>query len=148
MPAPPFLIRSLLAGFAIAALGEATASAQTPAVDPMARDAAILAPAGDTAQQVAFAYADRNEDAVVSWEEYRNRGMRMFHHVDANDDDVLQVAEIRQMAGPDAPAAPFDISATVFNAALRKAFDQGDKNDDGALTPAEWRDTVRPSLLF
>jgi hypothetical protein len=126
----------------------AVAIAQTPPVDPMASDAAILAPAGDTAQQVAFAYADRNEDAVVSWEEYRNRAMRMFHHLDANDDDVLQIAEIREMAGPEAPAAPFDINAGVFNAAMRKAFDQGDKNGDGALTPAEWRDTVRPSRLF
>lgn len=128
--------------------GADAAAAQTPAVDPMANDAAILAPAGDTAQQVAFAYADRNEDAIVSWEEYRNRGMRMFHHVDTNKDDVLQVAELRALAGPDAPAAPYDITAPTFNAAMRKTFDQGDKNLDGALTPAEWRDTVRPSRLF
>jgi uncharacterized protein YbaA (DUF1428 family) len=143
----------LAAGSALVALAlPAAALAQTApsqsAVDPMARDAAILAPAGDTAQQVAFAYADRNEDAVVSWEEYRNRAMRMFHHVDTNDDDILEIAEIRQMSGPDAPAAPFDISADLFNAALRKAFDAGDRNGDGALTPAEWHDTVRPSRLF
>ena len=128
--------------------GPVAAAAQTPAVDPMANDAVVLAPAGDTAQQVAFAYADRNEDAIVSWEEYRNRGMRMFHHVDGNKDDVLQVAELRALAGPDAPAAPYDITAPTFNAAMRKTFDQGDKNLDGALTPAEWRDTVRPSRLF
>lgn len=130
------------------AAGASSALAQQRTVDPLAQDAAILQPAGSTAQQVAFAYADRDEDAVVSWEEYRNRGMRLFHHVDANDDDVLQVAEIREMAGPDAPAAPFDISAPTFNAAMRKAFDEGDKNNDGALTPAEWKDTVRPSRLF
>lgn len=128
--------------------GAGAATAQAPAVDPMANDAAVLAPAGDTAQQVAFAYADVNEDAVVSWEEYRNRGMRMFHHVDTSKDDVLQVAELRALAGPDAPAAAYDITAPTFNAAMRKTFDQGDKNLDGALTPAEWRDTVRPSRLF
>jgi hypothetical protein len=128
--------------------GGGSVGAQAPAVDPMANDAAVLAPAGDTAQQVAFAYADTNEDAVISWEEYRNRGMRMFHHVDTNDDDVLQVAEIRELSGPDAPAAPYDISAPTFNAAMRKTFDQGDKNLDGALTPEEWRTTVRPSRLF
>lgn len=128
--------------------GAAAAMAQVRAVDPLAEDAAVLAPAGSPAQQVAFAYADTNEDAVVSWEEYRNRGMRMFHHVDTNADGVMQIAEIRWIAGPDAPPAPFDISAPTFNAAMRKAFDDGDKNGDGALTPAEWKDTVRPSRLF
>lgn len=140
------LCRSGLALACVTASGAALA--QAPAVDPMANDAAVLAAAGDTAQQVAFAYADTNEDAVISWEEYRNRGMRMFHHVDTNKDDVLQVAEIRELAGPDAPAAPYDITAPTFNAAMRKTFDQGDKNLDGALTPEEWRTTVRPSRLF
>jgi hypothetical protein len=31
---------------------------------------------------------------------------------------------------------------------MRKLFDTGDKNGDGALTPAEWHDTVRPSRAF
>jgi hypothetical protein len=31
---------------------------------------------------------------------------------------------------------------------MRKLFDTGDKNKDGALTPAEWHDTVRPSRAF
>ena len=121
-------------------------AAQT--IDPLANNASALAPAGDTVSQVAFAYADRNEDELVSWEEYRNRGMRLFGRVDANGDGVLQIAELKTLAGPDAPAAPFDISIATYNAALRKFFDLGDKNGDGALTPAEWRDTVRPSKIL
>jgi hypothetical protein len=123
--------------------------AQSPlANDPMANNAAALAPAGDTASQVAFAYADRNEDLVVSWEEYRNRSMRLFANVDANADGILQVAELQALAGPSAPKPEADISVGTFNAAMRKMFDAGDKNSDGALTTTEWHDTVRPSRAF
>ena len=116
--------------------------------DPMANNAAGLAPAGDTASQVAFAYGDRNEDLLVSWEEYRNRSMRLFAHVDANADGTLQIAELQALAGPRAPKPESDISAATYNAAMRKLFDAGDKNADGVLTPAEWHDTVRPSRAF
>ena len=92
-------------------------AAQT--IDPLANNASALAPAGDTVSQVAFAYADRNEDELVSWEEYRNRGMRLFGRVDANGDGVLQIAELKTLAGPDAPAAPFDLSRAAYYAALR-----------------------------
>lgn len=130
---------------ALAALA-AGANAQQP--DAMIADAAALAPAGDTAAQVAFAYADRNADLIVSWEEYRNRALRLFGHLDANDDRILQIAELRILAGPSAPAAPFDVDLATYNAAVRKHFDDGDKNRDGALTPVEWHDVVRPSKLF
>jgi hypothetical protein len=124
----------------------AITSAQT--VDPLAENASALAPAGDAASQVAFAYADRNADELVSWEEYRNRGILVFSRVDTNSDGMLQIAEIAAFAGKDAPPAPFDIGIATYNAALRKYFDLGDKDGNGALTPAEWRDTVRPSKIF
>jgi len=126
----------------------APVAAQGIANDPMANNAAGLAPAGDTASQVAFAYADRDEDLTVSWEEYRNRAMRLFGHVDANGDGILQIAELQALAGPSAPKPEADISGPTYNAAMRKLFDTGDKNLDGALTPVEWHDTVRPSRAF
>ncbi|WP_199554859.1 EF-hand domain-containing protein [Sandaracinobacteroides hominis] len=133
----------------ICLLAAVSATAQSPlANDPMANNAAGLAPAGDTASQIAFAYADRDEDLVISWEEYRNRAMRLFGHVDANNDGILQVAELQALAGPSAPKPAADISAATFNAAMRKLFDSGDANKDGALTPAEWHDTIRPSRAF
>lgn len=134
----------------LAALLAATAVPATAqlANDPMANNAAGLAPAGDTASQIAFAYADRNEDLAISWEEYRNRAMRLFGHVDANNDSILQIAELQALAGPSAPRPEHDISAGTFNAAMRKLFDTGDKDGDGALTPTEWHDTVRPSRAF
>ena len=139
------MIRICLA--AMLAAAAAPVAAQL-ANDPMANNAAGLAPAGDTASQVAFAYADRDEDLTISWEEYRNRAMRLFGHVDANNDGILQIAELQALAGPSAPKPEHDIDAGTFNAAMRKLFDSGDKNGDGALTPAEWHDTIRPSRAF
>jgi hypothetical protein len=128
----------------------APAMAQQPErpIDPLVNDAAALAPAGDTASQIAFAYADRNEDLIVTWEEYRNRGMRVFGHVDANGDGVLQVAELAALGGEAATSHAHDIPIGTFNAALRIFFDAGDDNRDGALTPAEWQDTRRPSKIL
>jgi hypothetical protein len=141
--------RATLAALLLAVPAMAPASAQSVlANDPMANNAAGLAPAGDTASQVAFAYADRDEDLTISWEEYRNRSMRLFGHVDANNDSILQIAELQALAGPSAPKPESDISSGTFNAAMRKLFDTGDSNKDGALTPAEWHNTVRPSRAF
>lgn len=135
-------------GVAMAALLLVAAADQPAGGDPMADNAAALAPAGDTASQVAFAYADRNADLLVSWEEYRNRAMRLFGNVDTNGDGILQKAELQVMAGATAPPETADINLATFNAALRKMFDNGDKDANGALTPMEWRDTVRPSKIF
>jgi hypothetical protein len=139
------MIRIGLAAVLVAAAAPAAAQL---ANDPMANNAAGLAPAGDTASQIAFAYADRDEDLTISWEEYRNRSMRLFGHVDANNDSILQIAELQALAGPSAPTPEHDIDSGTFAAAMRKLFDTGDKNGDGALTPAEWHDTVRPSRAF
>jgi hypothetical protein len=117
-------------------------------IDPLANDAAALKPAGDTASQVAFAYADRNSDVAVSWEEFRNRAMLLFENVDTNGDGVLQIAELAALGGPKAPPAPFDVTLPTYNAAVRKTFDDADANRDGALIPAEWANVVRPSKLF
>jgi hypothetical protein len=138
----------LRAALVLSGLQLAAIPAASQPVDPLANNAAALAAAGDTASQVAFAYADRNADLLVSWEEYRNRALRLFTHVDTNEDGVMQIAELAALAGPSAPAAPFDVSAGTFNAAARKAFDDADKDNNGALTPAEWAKVLRPSKLF
>lgn len=135
-------------GLALLACGLVAAADPPAGGDPLANNAAALAPAGDTVSQVAFAYADRDADVLVSWEEYRNRAMRLFGNVDTNGDGILQKAELQALAGPNAPPETADIDLPTFNAALRKMFDAGDKDSNGALTPLEWRDTVRPSKIF
>ena len=151
--------RSMHLALAALAILAAPAGAQTaqpapsgglPAqiVDPLANDAAALKPAGDTASQIAFAYADRNTDVMVSWEEFRNRSMLLFGNVDTNNDGLLEIAELAALGGPNAPKAPSNIDLPAYNAAVRKAFDDADADKDGALTPAEWANVVRPSKLF
>lgn len=143
------LLASALAFAAMLSSGSAQAAEPVrPTVDPLAEDARAIAPAGDTVSQVAFAYADRNEDELVSWEEYRNRAMRLFGRVDTNGDGILQVAELQAFAGPNAPKPAGDVDIAKFNAALHEAFSLGDKNSDGVLTPLEWSAVVRPSKLF
>jgi hypothetical protein len=148
------MIRTLSTGAAAAfaallVIGGASVAQTPPAtIDPLAEDAKALAPAGDTVAQVAFAYADRNEDELVSWEEYRNRAMRLFGRVDTNGDGILEVSELQVLAGPDAPKPARAVDLATYNAALRQAFNDGDKNSDGVLTPAEWSAVVRPSKLF
>jgi hypothetical protein len=148
------MIRTLSTGAAVAfaallVMGSASvAQTPTPTIDPLAEDAKALKPAGDTVSQVAFAYADRNEDELVSWEEYRNRAMRLFGRVDINDDGILEVTELQVLAGPNAPAPKRAVDLPTYNAALREAFNEGDKNSDGVLTPTEWSAVVRPSKLF
>lgn len=141
------MMRAWLHLAALALAWPALAQTADRPVDPLMNDAAALAPAGDTASQIAFAYADRNEDLLVTWEEYRNRGMRVFGHLDSNADGTLQVAELQALAGPEAAKPPRDIPIGTYNAALRRFFDAGDANRDGALTPAEWQDTRRPSRI-
>jgi uncharacterized protein YbaA (DUF1428 family) len=137
-----------LAAMAAPALAQTSGGLPAQVVDPLANDAAALKPAGDTASQVAFAYADRNSDVVVSWEEYRNRAMLLFGNVDTNSDGVMEIAELAALGGPNAPKAPSDIDLATYNAAVRKAFDDADASKDGALTPAEWANVIRPSKLF
>jgi hypothetical protein len=147
------MLRTLSTGAAAACaallvMGAAHAQTPKPTIDPLAEDASTLKPAGDTVSQIAFAYADRNEDELVSWEEYRNRAMRLFGRVDTNGDGILEVSELQLLAGPTAPTPARAVDLATYNAALRQAFNDGDKNSDGVLTPAEWAGVVRPSKLF
>jgi hypothetical protein len=144
----PRLTHLIFAALAMMAAPLAAQGLPAQVVDPLANDAAALKPAGDTASQVAFAYADRNTDVMVSWEEFRNRAMLLFGSVDTNSDGKLEIAELAALGGPNAPKAPSDIDLATYNAAVRKDFDNADADKDGALTPAEWANVIRPSKLF
>jgi hypothetical protein len=141
-------VLAALAAIAAPALAQQAGGLPAQVVDPLANDAAALKPAGDAASQVAFAYADRNTDVMVSWEEYRNRAMLLFGAVDTNNDGVLEIAELKALAGPNGPPETMNIDLPTYNAAVRKAFDDADADKDGALTPAEWANVIRPSKLF
>jgi Ca2+-binding EF-hand superfamily protein len=116
---------STLALAAATAFVHALAAAQDPA----------LAQAADAA----FTAADFDGDGKVSWEEFRNRVVKVFGHLDQNGDG--------RIAGDEHPPAadeagkevqPGNVTAESFTASVAEAFKASDKDGDGALSAQEW----------
>jgi len=111
----------------------ALAAALVPSV-ACAEDKALVAAADN-----AFIAADFDADGKVSWEEFRNRVVAVFGHLDHNADG--------RIAGDEHPPAvdkdgkdiqPGNVSAESFTASVAAAFESADKDGDGALTAQEW----------
>lgn len=113
----------------------------------LAASALALAPALAGAQDAAlaqvadsaFSSADFDGDGKVSWEEFRNRLVRVFGHLDHNEDG--------RIAGDEHPPAvdaagkavqPGNVTAEAFAAAVAVTFKAADTDGDGALSPQEW----------
>lgn len=91
------------------------------------------------AADAAFKAADFDANGKVSWEEFRNRVVNVFGHMDANADG--------RIAGQEHPPAvdaqgkevqPGNVSAESFTSAVADAFKQADKDGDGELSAEEW----------
>lgn len=116
----------LLVGTTLAALLVATsASAQDPALA--------------AASEAAFKDADFDANGKVSWEEFRNRVVAVFGHLDHNQDGRLAGDEhppARDKSGK--PVQPPNITAEAFTASAAEAFKASDTDGDGELSAAEW----------
>jgi Ca2+-binding EF-hand superfamily protein len=121
-----FQVHRVAAAFAVAlALAPAPGAAQDPA----------LAKAADAA----FTAADFDGDGKVSWEEFRNRVVMVFGHLDVNGDGRIAGDEhppAVDKAGKD--VQPGNVTAESFTAAVAEAFKASDKDGDGALSAQEW----------
>ena len=91
------------------------------------------------AAEGAFVAADFDGNGKVSWEEFRNRVVAVFGHLDHNQDGRL--------AGDEHPPAvdkggkdvqPGNVSAESFTASVAVAFKAADKDGDGELSAQEW----------
>jgi hypothetical protein len=107
--------------------------------------AAVAAPAGaadaalESAADDAFKAADFDGDGKVTWEEFRNRVVRVFGHFDANSDGRIAGQEHPPAVDDEGkPAQPGNVSAESFTGAVEEAFKASDKDGDGALSLAEW----------
>lgn len=99
-----------------------------------AADPALAAAADD-----AFSAADFDGDGKVTWEEFRNRVVKVFGHFDTNGDGRIAGQEhppARDSAGK--AVQPGNVSAESFTGAVEEAFRASDKDGDGALSLAEW----------
>ncbi|HRD73883.1 MAG TPA: EF-hand domain-containing protein [Aquimonas sp.] len=91
------------------------------------------------AADAAFKAADFDANGKVSWEEFRNRVVNVFGHIDTNADG--------RIAGQEHPAAvdakgntvqPGNVTVESFTSAVADAFKAADKDGDGELSAEEW----------
>lgn len=117
----------------LAAAALAVALALAPAMG-IAQDPA-LAKAADGA----FEAADFDGNGKVSWEEFRNRVVKVFGHLDHNEDGRIAGDEHPPAVGKDGkPVQPGNVTAESFTAAVGEAFKAADKDGDGELSAQEW----------
>lgn len=123
--------RKTFVGAALAALAIlATAQASEP---PQPAEKPVDTP------QAMLDRMDRNQDAMISFEEYRNAMIRRFGARDRNDDGVLEGDEFpaEWLAGAGTQEATGKVSFEQFSAELPLVYALFDANKDGQLEAAE-----------
>lgn len=93
----------------------------------------------DEATQRSFDSADVDGDGKVSWEEYRNRMLHVFHQMDHNGDGRLTPDETppaKDKSGQ--PVKGGTVTVEAYTVSIETAFKKADANGDGALDPDEW----------
>lgn len=100
----------------------------------------------DEAAQKSFDSADVDGDGKVSWEEYRNRALQVFHDMDHNGDGRLTPDETppaKDKSGQ--PVKGGTVTLEAFSASIEKPFKEADADNDGTLNPDEWAGAPRKS---
>lgn len=95
--------------------------------------------APDETTQKSFDRADVDGDGQVSWEEYRNRMLHVFHAMDHNGDGRLTPDETppaKDKSGQSVKGGTVTVEA--YAVSIETAFKKADADNDGALIPAEW----------
>ncbi len=90
-----------------------------------------------------FSAADFDGNGAVSWEEFRNRVVAVFGHLDENEDGRIAGDEHPQASKGDESVQPGNVSAESFTAAVAESFKAADQNADGELSATEWSGTKR-----
>ncbi|MFN7552298.1 MAG: EF-hand domain-containing protein [Pseudomonadota bacterium] len=96
-------------------------------------------PALAKAADAAFQAADFDGNGKVSWEEFRNRVVKVFGHLDHNEDGRIAGDEHPPAVGKDGKEVqPGNVTAESFTSAVGEAFKAADKDGDGELSAQEW----------
>ena len=93
----------------------------------------------DEPAQKSFDSADVDGDSQVSWEEYRNRMLHVFHQMDHNGDGRLTPDETppaKDKSGQ--PVKGGTVTVEAYAVSIETAFKKADADNDGALSPDEW----------
>lgn len=93
----------------------------------------------DEVAQKSFDSADVDGDGKVSWEEYRNRMLHVFHQMDHNGDGRLTPDETPPAKDKSSqPVKGGTVTIEAYTSSIEKAFKQADGDGDSALSPDEW----------
>jgi len=117
--------KRIIAGALASVLGLGAASGALAAVDEPTRKS--------------FDSVDVDGDGKVSWEEYRNRMLHVFHQMDHSGDGRLTSDETppaKDKSGQ--PVKGGTVSVEAYTASIEQAFKKADGDGDGALSPDEW----------
>ena len=93
----------------------------------------------DQAAQKSFDSVDVDGNGQVSWEEYRNRMLHVFHQMDHNGDGRLTPDETpptKDKSGQ--PVKGGTVTIEAYTVSIETAFKKADADGDGALTLVEW----------
>jgi Ca2+-binding EF-hand superfamily protein len=100
-----------------------------------AQDAAPVAERASAEHR--FQQMDRDANARIDLEEFRNRASRRFHRLDADQSGALDAGEIP--ASMSFPAAELPLSLERWQDAIPARFAAIDANGDGGIDLGEWR---------
>ncbi|MFO1455111.1 MAG: hypothetical protein U1F18_02595 [Steroidobacteraceae bacterium] len=86
-----------------------------------------------------FERADFDGNKTLSWEEFRNYVLQMFHAADHDGNGIIQGDEHPPAKTRDGkPAQPKDVTIDAFNAEVRRLFQKADVDKSGDLSWAEY----------
>ena len=86
-----------------------------------------------------FERADFDGNKALSWEEFRNYVLQMFHAADHDGNGIIQGDEHPPAKTRDGkPAQPKDVTIDAFNAEVRRLFQKADVDKSGDLSWAEY----------
>jgi Ca2+-binding EF-hand superfamily protein len=91
------------------------------------------------AAKKSFENADIDGDSKVSWEEYRNRLVHVFHQMDHNGDGRVTPDETPPAKDKSSqPVKGGTVTLETFSTEIEKAFKKADGDGDGVLSADEW----------
>ncbi|MFZ1829381.1 MAG: hypothetical protein WAW42_11550 [Candidatus Competibacteraceae bacterium] len=86
-----------------------------------------------------FDNTDVDGDGKVSWEEYRNRLLHVFHQMDHNSDGRVTPDETPPAKDKSSqPVKGGTVTLEAFSTEIEKAFKKADGDGDGVLSADEW----------
>lgn len=92
-----------------------------------------------------FERADYDGNKALSWEEFRNYVLQMFHAADKDGNGIIQGSEHPPAKTRDGkPAKPKDVTIDQFNTEVRRLFLLADVDKSGDLNWAEYATDEKP----